>query len=326
MKTKRNLMQLLTVAFMMFAALVRAQTTPSVLAFWQFNEQASGGVSSTNIGAILDSSGNGFNGTTTIPINYVAGSPAYGSTPALNFVMGNLNFVDVPDPTGAFVFAISQSFTLEAVVQTTDSGENGVGCIVGKVPASGSVSQWWWRINAGKSELAVRNSASQQIVFDSTVSVADGHWHHLAAVYDASAQLLRLYVDYVLNTNKAAVFSSGGTIGIQSQDVAIGAFPADNDRYFDGKIDFVRISSAALAPSQFIQPTPTNIVFSVSSGKLTLSWPQDYTGWTLQAQTNDLNHGLGTNWISVASSTATNQIIMPINPANPAVFYRLSLP
>jgi autotransporter-associated beta strand protein len=71
---------------------------------------------------------------------------------------------------------------------------------------------------------------------------------------------------------------------------------------------------------------PTNLVYAVSNGVLTLSWPTNYTGWELEAQTNGLNAGLGTNWTVVPGSTATNRIDQPVDPANPAAFYRLHRP
>jgi hypothetical protein len=46
----------------------------------------------------------------------------------------------------------------------------------------------------------------------------------------------------------------------------------------------------------------------------------------LQVQTNALNVGISNNWTTVANSTLTNQVIVPLNPANPTVFYRLTLP
>ncbi len=70
---------------------------------------------------------------------------------------------------------------------------------------------------------------------------------------------------------------------------------------------------------------PTNITAVVSGGQLTLSWPADHTGWFLQSQTNSLAAGLKTNWVDVAGSSATNQVIFTINPTNGAVFYRMSL-
>lgn len=75
-----------------------------------------------------------------------------------------------------------------------------------------------------------------------------------------------------------------------------------------------------------VNTTPTNIVSSVSGSDLTLNWPEDHTGWTLQVQTNALGVGLNTNWFDVADSAATNQVTVPIDPANPTVFYRLVYP
>ena len=69
-------------------------------------------------------------------------------------------------------------------------------------------------------------------------------------------------------------------------------------------------------------PVLTN---SVSGGILTLSWSADYKGWTLQAQTNSLAAGLGTNWVDVPGSTAVNAVSIPIATTNGAVFYRLKL-
>jgi hypothetical protein len=75
-----------------------------------------------------------------------------------------------------------------------------------------------------------------------------------------------------------------------------------------------------------LNPAPAPITTVVNGGSLELSWPTDHTGWTLQAQTNSLNVGLSGTWFDVAGSTATNQVIVPVNPANPTVFYRLTLP
>lgn len=82
-----------------------------------------------------------------------------------------------------------------------------------------------------------------------------------------------------------------------------------------------------LSITNTVNTHPTNILFSVSSGnQLTLSWPSDHTGWTLQSQTNSLAVGLSTNWSNVPNSTTTNQVTIPINLTNGGVFYRLMLP
>lgn len=75
-----------------------------------------------------------------------------------------------------------------------------------------------------------------------------------------------------------------------------------------------------------VNTTPTNIIFSAGGGNLTLTWPGDHIGWTLQVQTNTRAVGLNTNWFNVAGSSATNEVVVPVDPANPTVYYRLVYP
>jgi 4-phytase/acid phosphatase len=65
---------------------------------------------------------------------------------------------------------------------------------------------------------------------------------------------------------------------------------------------------------------PTNITASASSNTLTIAWPADHIGWTLQAQTNGLSAG---QWFDLPGSDVVNAVLIPINPANTSVFYRL---
>jgi hypothetical protein len=62
-----------------------------------------------------------------------------------------------------------------------------------------------------------------------------------------------------------------------------------------------------------------------ASGKLLdLSWP--VAGGRLQTQTNSPGAGIGTNWVTLAGSTTTNHVVVPIDPANGSAFYRLAIP
>ena len=71
---------------------------------------------------------------------------------------------------------------------------------------------------------------------------------------------------------------------------------------------------------------PTSLSFSSSGNAIQLTWPADHTGWRLQAQTNSLNVGLGTNWTDIPAATSTNKIAVPIGPTNGSVFFRLIYP
>lgn len=227
------------------AATLRAQ----VVGYWRFDEQAPGNPVNTNAGALLDQSGNAYHGTGLAGLTYVPGSPLYGGTAALNFTLSP-DHVEVPDAAGAFNFSPSQSITIEALVRTYSIGQDGIGAIANKQGAN--PGEWWWRINSnGKQQFWIDDGQAERKNVSGTRVLSDGQWHHLAAVYDATAQQLRVYVDYVLDGSAAAVFSTSGTIG-NAEDLWIGAFQ-NGSRQFDGDIDFVRVSAAALDPTNFVQ-------------------------------------------------------------------------
>ena len=85
-------------------------------------------------------------------------------------------------------------------------------------------------------------------------------------------------------------------------------------------------SITALTVPVTVNTNPTNITSTVSGNQLILSWPADHTGWRLQAQTNTLASGLGTNWVTIPGSNASNSYTNTIGSANGSVFYRMVYP
>jgi iron-sulfur cluster assembly accessory protein len=71
---------------------------------------------------------------------------------------------------------------------------------------------------------------------------------------------------------------------------------------------------------------PAAIAYAAVNGTLKLSWPADHLGWRLQSQTNTGAVGLTANWTDVIWATLTNQVVIPVNPANGTVFYRMIYP
>jgi len=65
---------------------------------------------------------------------------------------------------------------------------------------------------------------------------------------------------------------------------------------------------------------PTNITVGASSNTLTISWPADHIGWTLQAQTNGLSSG---QWFDLPGSGVVNAVVTTLDQGIPSVFYRL---
>jgi autotransporter-associated beta strand protein len=72
-----------------------------------------------------------------------------------------------------------------------------------------------------------------------------------------------------------------------------------------------------------IPPYGTNLTYSATSSNITLSWPSNYTGAYLQVQTNLLNKGLSTNWVTLEGSQTNNAYTLPLNKLDPTVFFRM---
>jgi pectate lyase len=84
--------------------------------------------------------------------------------------------------------------------------------------------------------------------------------------------------------------------------------------------------NGTLAVISPVNTTPANLTFAIVGNSLQLIWPADRIGWRLEAQTNNLTAGLNTNWFNIAGASATNQMFLPIDPANGSVFLRLVYP
>jgi autotransporter-associated beta strand protein len=85
----------------------------------------------------------------------------------------------------------------------------------------------------------------------------------------------------------------------------------------------------SVVPAVSVNLNPTNITAAVAGNVLQLSWPADHTGWRLLVQTNHLASGISSNtndWTEVPGSAGMDQTNITINPALPAVFYRLVYP
>lgn len=69
---------------------------------------------------------------------------------------------------------------------------------------------------------------------------------------------------------------------------------------------------------------PLRLAVQRNGNQLDISWP--VTSGHLETQTNSLIVGLGTSWITVPGSAATNHVVVPLDQSNGSVFYRLVLP
>jgi autotransporter-associated beta strand protein len=76
-----------------------------------------------------------------------------------------------------------------------------------------------------------------------------------------------------------------------------------------------------------IATNPTNITVSASGGNMTLSWPSDHQGWTLQSNAVSLTSS-GT-WFDYPASTGsrdTTSVTIPVTGTTNSVYFRLKSP
>ena len=126
------------------------------------------------------------------------------------------------------------------------------------------------------------------------------------------------------NAQSATRISLIPATGVLATNVAAVKFDFTSPASENGYCGYSQIALFGV-PTWVMATNPTNITAQVMPGAMAFSWPSDHTGWRLQVQTNEVNVGLGTNWVDVPGATATNQMIIPIDPAVAGVFYRLAL-
>lgn len=73
-----------------------------------------------------------------------------------------------------------------------------------------------------------------------------------------------------------------------------------------------------------ISSNPTSLNASFGGSTLTLTWPGDHLGWIAQSNSVDLSNS--NLWFDILGSQSVTNLIIPINPAAPQVYYRLRYP
>lgn len=188
-------------------------------------------------------------------------------------------------------------------------------------------------VHGGAFRFFVRDAGGTSHVAFST-NEPDGNWHHLVGVCDEVNSAVSLYIDGT-QVATASVAPGSGLLS-SSRSMLIGARPSSqtsaNDDQFVGFVDDVAVFNYALTATQItnefqgisapgVNPSPTNIMFSLSGGHLTLSWPADHTGWQLQS--NSIGLTATSAWFTISGSTATNQMIFTPDLTRTNVFFRM---
>lgn len=239
----------------LYSLVLSAPSSADTVAYWRFEAGPADAAAAT----IADSSGNGLSGTAVNGPVYRSAVPAptVPFTGAANqFAMefnGSNQRVFIPDYAE---LALTQSFTIEAYVFL--HGQSGPSDNI-VFRGDDRISLDPYRVNVIGTNLnfGITNAANQS----ATVSapIVFNTWVHVAAVLDDAAGTMSLYENGVLVNSITTSVRPFATLDAgSSPGVGIGNTQSSNyDQWYDGLMDEVRISNAALPPSQFLNaPEP----------------------------------------------------------------------
>jgi fibronectin-binding autotransporter adhesin len=262
-------------------------------------------------GAILMSGGiqdGSFNGTSNIAINVIYNGPGLLSLPVANPYSG---FTAISNGV------LSLTGSMKSIGGVTVAG----GLLAGNGSITGPVA-----VNGGGAIEAGATNAIGTLTLGSSLTLSGNTMvkiNKTAGTHDLfTGQSSVTYGGTLTVTNLSGTLALGDSFTLFTPGASASNF--SNIAGSPGAGLAYSFANGVLSVVNGIPTTPTNITFSVSGNVLTLSWPLSYKGWTLQAQTNSLNIGLGTNWVNVPNSASVTSTNITMNPAAPTVFYRLT--
>ena len=245
----------------------------ATIAYYDFSDGADGqevnptGSGSATGSMTVNGGGDGSNGmvawslaaSPNFTTSVVPATP-YPNTTAMSFAGGNDLYQQNP-ATSTLASTNFTDLTIEAYVNFNNiSGwQTFVGRDDNGNPGSGTgATSLLYLAKSGANdgfrvELITASNTSVQV--NSTFVPTVGSWYHVAAVGDATAGTLTLYVDGV------SVGSTTGYDGLlanvaNSWTLGRGQYAGNPADSINGYLDEVRISDAALAPSQFLNAIP----------------------------------------------------------------------
>lgn len=196
---------------------------------WHLNESS---------GNIMDSSGNGNDGT-----NSGANYGVAGQFNTALFFNGTGDIIHGP-PSDDITGNNLQTITFSAWIKHTDTGDNGyIASLKRSASPSTLISLDAGNGGAGNLGFLTRNNANTNHSWiNHSGGYNDGEWHHLVGVVDGLSR--QLYIDGVLrNSDSQGMQSVTGN----TAEFTIGGFHDGWNLYFDGTIDEVAIWNRALS-------------------------------------------------------------------------------
>ncbi|MGM9490740.1 LamG domain-containing protein [Ideonella sp. YS5] len=245
---------LATLVIALAGAVATMAADAATIAYYTFENGASGEVARGK-GSILDSSGNGLNGTPLGRPRYRAVSNP-DSTLALH-LNGSTAHVHVPDSP---LLALTHSLTLEAYVYLRGRNTGIVGSIIGRGDDRYAYDPYYIIVNflqGGVVEFTIENEDATASQVFSPAALPVRQWVHVAGTLDDATGLQSLYINGELVASKFTTIRPFAKLqkGLRP-GLSIGGSGNvnDPDTYLFGSLDGLRISDVALDPSDFLPP------------------------------------------------------------------------
>ena len=230
------------------------------VAFWRF-ENGTAGAAAVGDGSILDSSGNGLNGTpfggpvyrANVPVNPV---PRTGRANTLSMDFNALNRVFVPDDPKLH---LTHSLTIEAYINVAFTPAPGSlpAQIVFRGDDRPGFDPYFLGLVGNDLAFSVQDASNQSAAAMAPLP-ARNQWIHVAGTLDDATGKLSLYINGSLANSLTTSVRPLGALdptlnpGLGIGDLQSATYPEN----FYGLIDEVRISDQALSPDQFLSAVP----------------------------------------------------------------------
>jgi hypothetical protein len=233
-----------------------------VVAYWRF-EEGTADQPANVAGSIMDSSGNGLDGT---PI----GGPVYsadvaGATIPQTGAANNLSLdfngqnqrIAIPDSP---LFQLTHSLTLEAYIKLS-AIHGGEEQIVFRGDDRPGLDPYMLEIRDGNLAFRIEDASDDEVAVSVPFAAYVGQWVHVAGTLDDATGKMSLYINGTLVASGTTAVRPLGPLTGPLPGVGIGNVQSGNyGEYFPGLIDEVRISSQALTPDQFLDESTGSVL------------------------------------------------------------------
>lgn len=276
-----------------------------IQSFWnlQFltNTISSPGTTGITIDSGYSGSGN-FQGNTVQELN--AGQVAFQNNSTSTFA------VTLTNNSWQAIILLSQSqpVTASSFQVGNDPTNGNDGSLSTRWGASGPSLPQWWEVDLGT------NYNLTSITVDWYSSSSRAYGYQIAVSTDN--------VNFTNVVDKSGNTTFGNTADGLSVTARYVKITVTNCTVSGGYASFYEAQVyGTVQPS--VATNPTNMLFSLSGNVLTLSWPADHLGWSLQEQTNAPGAGLSTNWSKIPGSDSVTSTNITIDPSIGSAFFRL---